>query len=255
MRTGRDRSRFYAAGWLATGVISAVAFVQWRAYVREVEQRAEEAERTREEAGRRHAVEERLHIARELHDSLTHSISVIKVQAGVAAHLARKKGEEPAAALLAIQEASSNASRELRATLDTLRRDDDANGAGLERMTALVEQARAAGLPVTVVVEGRARPLPPQVDQTAYRVIQEALTNVTRHAGEATATVCLRYRRGALTVRVTDDGDTSREPPVPGHGLIGMRERVTGLGGHLVAGPGPVRGFSVVAELPTNGRR
>jgi signal transduction histidine kinase len=243
----------YAAGWLATGVISAVAFVQWRAYVREVEQRADEAERTREEVGRRRAVEERLHIARELHDSLTHSISVIKVQAGVAAHLARKKGEEPAPALLAIQEASSNASRELRATLDTLRRDDDTNGAGLERMTALVEQARAAGLPTTVTVEGRVRPVPPQVDRTAYRVIQEALTNITRHAGEATAAVSLRYRRGALTVRVADDGDTCREPPVPGHGLIGMRERVTRLGGHLEAGPGPIRGFSVVAELPTDG--
>lgn len=255
MQSDRSRSRFYAAGWLATGVISAVAFVQWRAYLREVVRRADEAERTREEVGRRHAVEERLHIARELHDSLTHSISVIKIQAGVAAHLARKKGEEPAAALVAIQEASGNASRELRATLDTLRRDDDPNGAGLEGMTALVERARASGLPTTVTVEGRSRPVPPQVDQAAYRIIQEALTNVTRHAGEATASVCLRYGRGTLTVRIVDDGDTSREPPVPGHGLIGMRERVTKLGGHLAVGPGPVRGFSVVAELPTDGRR
>jgi signal transduction histidine kinase len=255
VRTDRARSRFYAAGWLATGVISAVAFLQWRAYLREVEQRADEAERTREEAGRRRAVEERLHIARELHDSLTHSISVINVQAGVAAHLARKKGEEPPAALLAIQEASSNASRELRATLDTLRRDDDTNGVGLERLPALVEQARAAGLPTTVSIEGRVRPVPPQVDATAYRVVQEALTNATRHAGEASAAVRLRYRRRALIVRVDDDGETSREPPVPGHGLIGMRERVTRLGGRLTAGPGPLRGFSVVAELPTDGRR
>ena len=121
------------AGW-STACVCAVAFVLWRAHVREVEQRAEDAERTREEVARRRAVEERLRIARELHDSLTHSISVIKVQAGVAAHLARKSGEEPSAALLAIQEASTDAARELRSTLDVLRREDDGNGSGLDRL-------------------------------------------------------------------------------------------------------------------------
>jgi signal transduction histidine kinase len=251
MRTDLGWRRFYAAGWLATAGVSAIAFVLWRAHLREVEQRADDAERTREEVARRRAVEERLHIARELHDSLTHSISVINVQVGVAAHLARKRGEEPAAALLAIQEASTDAARELRSTLDTLRRDDDGGGAGLDRLPALVDRARSSGLPITVAVEGTARPLPSGVDQVAYRVVQESLTNASRHAGEATATVRLTYGTGLLTVQVDDDGSAPRTPPVPGHGLIGMRERVAAVGGRLRAGPGPVTGFSVVAELPT----
>lgn len=251
MRTDQGWQRFYAAGWLATAGVATVTFLLWRAHVREVEQRADEAERTREEVARRRAVEERLHIARELHDSLTHSISVINVQVGVAAHLARKRGEEPAAALLAIQEASTDAARELRSTLDTLRRDDDGGGVGLDRLSALVDRARTSGLPITVAVEGTARQLPADVDQTAYRVVQEALTNVSRHAGEATASVRLTYGPGLLTVQVDDDGSAPRKPPVPGHGLIGMRERVAALGGRLHAGPGPTSGFSVVAELPT----
>lgn len=230
--------------------ITALAFRGWRAYVREVENRAEEAERTREEVARRRAVEERLHIARELHDSLTHSISVIKVQAGVAAHLARKHGKEPSAALVAIQEASSDAIRELRSTLDVLRRDEDTNGSSLDRLPALVERARASGLVATVTVDGGSRVLPAEVDQTAYRVVQEALTNVSRHAGAATVSILLTYGSRTLTVRVDDDGRASRQPPVPGHGLIGMRERVTALGGQLRAEPGPTRGFSVFAELP-----
>ena len=121
MRTDRGWRRFYATGWLVSAGITAVAFLQWKAYVHEVEERADEAERTREAVARRRAVEERLRIARELHDSLTHSISVVKVQAGVAAHLARKRGEEVPPALLAIQEASTDAARELRSTLDVLR--------------------------------------------------------------------------------------------------------------------------------------
>ncbi|GAA4690972.1 Histidine kinase [Promicromonospora umidemergens] len=251
MRTDLGWRRFYAAGWLATAGVATVTFVLWRAHVREVEQRAEEAERTRDEVARRRAVEERLHIARELHDSLTHSISVINVQVGVAAHLTRKRGEEPAAALLAIQEASTDAARELRSTLDTLRRDDDGSGAGLDRLPALVDRARSSGLPITVTVEGTPRPLPPDVDQTAYRVVQEALTNVGRHAGAATARVWLRYGAGLLKVQVDDDGAAPQQPPVPGHGLIGMRERVAALGGNLRTGPRETAGFSVVAELPT----
>src|SRR5919204_5856691 len=124
MRTDRGRRRFYAAGWLISAGVMAVTFRMWQLHIREVEQRAEEAERTRDEAARRKAVEERLRIARELHDSLTHSISVIQVQAGVAVHLARKRGEEVPPALLAIQEASGEAMRELRATLEVLRTDE-----------------------------------------------------------------------------------------------------------------------------------
>ncbi|CAM3506249.1 sensor histidine kinase [Isoptericola cucumis] len=255
MRTERGWRRFFAAGWLVSLGITAVAYLQWRAYVREVEQRAEDAERTRDEVARRRAVEERLRIARELHDSLTHSISVIKVQAGVAAHLARKQGEDPPPALLAIQEASTDAVRELRSTLDVLRRDGEANGNGLARLAALVERAEVAGVRATVTVTGERRPLPTDVDEAAYRVVQEALTNVGRHAGDAaTATVRVRYGAGELTVQVDDDGrGTASRRPEAGHGLTGMRERVTGLGGRLRAEPRPEGGFTVRAELPLAG--
>ena len=253
MRTDRGWRRFYATGWVVSAAVGMVAFVQWHAHVREVEKRAEEAERTRDEVARRRAMEERLRIARELHDSLTHSISVIKVQSGVAAHLARKNGQEPSAALLAIQEASGDAARELRSTLDVLRRDEDVVGSGLDRLPALVDRTRSSGLTTTLEVRGNVRPLPRDVDQTAYRVVQEALTNVTRHAGEASASVEITYGARILTIRVEDDGAGSGRPPVPGYGLIGMRERVTALGGRLRAEPGAARGFSVVADLPVDG--
>jgi signal transduction histidine kinase len=177
---------------------------------------------------------------------------VIKVQAGVAAHLARKNGEDPSAALLAIEEASSDAARELRSTLEVLRREDDVTGSGLDRLAALVERAQSSGLPTTVTVRGDVRALPADVDEAAYRVVQEALTNATRHAAGATAAVEIIYGGGSLTVRVDDDGSGSRQPPVPGFGLIGMRERVTALGGRLTVAPGATRGFSVCAELPVS---
>jgi signal transduction histidine kinase len=224
----------------------------WQLHVREVEQRAEEAERTRDEAGQRRAMEERLRIARELHDSLTHSISVIQVQAGVAVHLARKRGEDVAPALLAIQEAGADAGRELRATLGVLRSTEDSDGSGLCQLNSLVARAQAAGLPVTVTVTGEKRPLPPEVDQAAYRIVQEALTNVSRHAGRACASVDLRYTPETLTVQVDDDGQgtVARPSSSPGLGLVGMRERVSALGGRLQAGPRDDCGFQVRAELP-----
>ena len=173
---------------------------------REVEQRADEAERTRDETARRRAVDERLRIARELHDSLTHDISVIQVQAGVAIHLARKRGQEVSPALAAIQEASADAARELRATLSVLRREDGSDDSSLDQLPGLADRTRAAGLPVTVTVTGTERSLPPAVGQAAYRIVQEALTNVSRHAGPARALVSLRYAPGSLTVQVDDDG-------------------------------------------------
>ena len=222
-----------------------------------------------DEVARRRAVEERLRIARELHDSLTHSISVIQVQAGVAVHLSRKRGEEVPPALLAIQEAGTDATRELRATLDVLRTSEDGDGSGLGQLNSLVARAQAAGLPVTVTVTGAERPLPPAADQAAYRIVQEALTNVTRHAGHACATVHLHYTPEALTVQVDDDGQSAgtgsgsgtgagtgarasaaSRPPGPGLGLVGMRERVSALGGQLHAGPREYGGFRVRAELP-----
>jgi signal transduction histidine kinase len=262
MRTERGWRRFYAAGWLISAAGMAVAARMWQLHLREVEQRAEEAERTRDEVARRRAVEERLRIARELHDSLTHSISVIQVQAGVAVHLARKRGEDVPPALLAIQEAGADASRELRATLGVLRSQDhygreDCDGSGLGQLDSLVARARSAGLPVTVTVTGAQRPVPPDVDQAAYRIVQEALTNVSRHAGPAdgggqvSASVHLHYAQDALTVQIGDDGKGSgKKSAGPGLGLIGMRERVSALGGRLHAGPRDGGGFQVRAELP-----
>jgi len=235
----------------------AVTFGMWQLHLREVEQRAEEAERTKDEAARRRAVEERLRIARELHDSLTHSISVIQVQAGVAVHLARKRGEEVPPALLAIQEAGADASRELRATLQVLRSAEDGDSSGLCQLDSLVARARAAGLPVTVTVTGAMRPLPPEVDQAAYRIVQEALTNVSRHAGHARASVHLHYTPETVSIQVDDDGNgpvistgAGTRPSGPGLGLVGMRERVSALGGRLQAGPQDHGGFQVHAELP-----
>src|SRR5258705_1617854 len=130
MRTDRGGRRFYTAGWLISAGVMAVTFRMWQLHVREVEERAEVAERTKDEAARRRAMEERLRIARELHDSLTHSISVVQVQAGVAVHLARKRGEDVPPPLLAIQEAGTDAPRELRATLGGLRSEGGADGHG-----------------------------------------------------------------------------------------------------------------------------
>ncbi|WP_259401516.1 sensor histidine kinase [Microbispora sp. H13382] len=249
-------------GWFVAANVAGVVSRQRRAYLRQAEQRAIEAERTREEAALRRAGEERLRIARELHDSLTHSISIIKVQAGVAVHLARKRGEDLPPALLAIQDASADAMRELRATLEVLREPgaDDAPGtARADRIGELVERARSAGVPATLAVTGTPCALPPEVDLAAYRIVQEALTNVARHAGPASASVHVGYRPGALVVRVEDDGrglpDVPAGPERPGAagtgvGLTGMRERVSALGGRLQAGPGPEGGFTVHAELP-----
>jgi signal transduction histidine kinase len=230
-----------------------VTFRMWQLHVREVEQRAEEAVRTKDEAARRRAMEERLRIARELHDSLTHSISVIQVQTGVAVHLARKRGEDVSPALLAIQEAGADAVRELRATLGSLRSQEGGNGSGLKQLDSLVARARAAGLPVTVTVTGAERPLPPDVDPAAYRIVQEALTNVRRHAGQACASVQLHYSPESVSIQIDDNGNgsvTGTRQSGPGLGLAGMRERVSALGGGLQAEPRDGGGFQVRAELP-----
>jgi len=259
MFTDRGQRRFYAAGWVISAGVMAVAAYMWQLHVREVEQRAEEAVRTKDEAARRRAMEERLRIARDLHDSLTHSISVIQVQAGVAVHLAGKRGEQAPPSLLAIQEAATDAARELRTTLSVLRSEEDGEGSGLGQLNHLVGRARAAGLPVTVTVTGAERQLPADVDQAAYRIVQEALTNVSRHAGHACALVHLHYEPDALSVQVDDDGPGARagtdgRPAGPGLGLLGMRERVAALGGRLSAGPRDGGGFQVRAELPARAR-
>ncbi|MCX5117170.1 sensor histidine kinase [Micromonospora sp. NBC_00362] len=238
-------------GWFVAANVAGLVARQRRAYLEQVEQRAFEAERTREEMALRRAGEERLRIARDLHDSLTHSISVIKVQAGIAVHLARKHGEEPSATLLAIQEASGAAMRELRTTLDVLRAPTDGDRVGLARVDELAERTRAVGVPVQVTVTGQRGDLPDEVDQAGYRVIQEALTNVARHAGPATAHIQVEYAPAGLTVAVTDDGQASpAEPLTPGVGLRGMRERVSALGGTLRTAAHDDHGFTVRATFP-----
>ena len=176
------------------------------------------------------------------------------MQAGIAVHLARKQGDEPSPALLAIQEASGEAMRELRATLEVLRSPADADRIGLARVDELAERTRAAGVPVQVTVSGEPPELPDEVDQAGYRVVQEALTNVARHAGPATAEVRLDYSPALLTVSVTDDGQALAGGAVtPGVGLRGMRERVTGLGGTLHADCQDRGGFAVRATFPLGG--
>ncbi|MFF0740091.1 sensor histidine kinase [Streptomyces sp. NPDC004111] len=240
-------------GWFICAGVTGLIDKNWQAYLRQTEERAAEAERTREEAALRRASEERLRIARELHDSLTHSISIVKLQAGVAVHLAKKRGEDVPEALVAIQEASGEAMRELRATLEVLRTDVVPPGTGLDRLGELLERARAAGLAAAVTVTGRERRLPEAVDRAAYRIVQEALTNVARHAGRAKTSVQLTYGTDALEVRVENEGDTEVPPPVAGRGLAGMRERTAALGGTLRAGPRAGGGFAVLARLPLDG--
>lgn len=223
-----------------------------------MEERARHLAETREEEARRRVAEERLRIARDLHDSVAHSLASFSVQAGVGAHVLDDRPEDARAALLAIKRASGEALAELRATLGMLRSSEAAPReptAGIDRLPSLVESSRAAGLPVDVVIEGEARPLPPPVDAAAFRIVQESLTNVIRHAGAARATVAVRHGDGGVEIEVTDDGrgavaGNGRGNGNGGHGLAGMRERVAHLGGELFAGAGRSGGFRVRARLP-----
>ncbi|MEU0246962.1 histidine kinase [Streptomyces sp. NPDC006235] len=222
--------------------------------LRQAERRADEAERTREETARRRADEERLRIARELHDSLTHQISVIKVQADAAVHVAGRRGEEVSEALLAIREAGREAARELRVTLEALRDDDTTPPRGLDDVPDLVERAGRTGLKATLTIEGQRHEVPAAVGRTVYRIVQESLTNIARHADAGTASVRIDCRPDALALRIDDDGKaTPALAPTPGVGLQGMRERVTALGGRLRAEPRGEGGFTVQAELPLDG--
>lgn len=220
------------------------------------EQRARErAERAA--AARRRASEERLRIARELHDVLAHSISVINVQAGVGLALLDTDPEQARTALTTIKAASREALGEVRQVLDTLRAPGEAPRApapGLDRLPELVEQAAAAGLSVSVDRAPGGRALPPGADLAAFRIVQEALTNIVRHSGSRTARITLAWPPGALELSVADDGPaTGADAGGSAGGLVGMRERAAALGGTLEAGPRPDGGFLVTARLPLRG--
>ncbi|MFJ3082792.1 sensor histidine kinase [Streptomyces halstedii] len=212
------------------------------------------AREERAAAERRRADEERLRMARELHDVLAHSISVINVQAGVGLALLDSDPEQARTALTTIKSASKEALGEVRQVLESLRTPGDAPRApapGLDRLPELVEQAAGAGLTVTVTTDGDRTPLPPGTDLAAFRIVQEALTNVVRHSGSRTAQVRLAYRDGGLALRVEDEGPaTGDDAGGSGSGLIGVRERAAALGGTTSAGPRPGGGFLVRAELP-----
>ncbi|MEU8249704.1 histidine kinase [Nonomuraea sp. NPDC048916] len=239
------------SGWLVAAVVFGEVTRNRRAYLNEVEQRAIEAERTREEAALRRAGEERLWIAQELHDTLTHAISVINVQTSVALQLLERDPGLARTALRAVKESGHEAMHELRATLGVLRQAElDGQEAGLARLPRLVERAEAAGLPVKMVVIGDRRELPPEVDRAAYRIAQEAFTNVLRHAGPASITLTIAYAPEMITLRVEDDGNNDAGTAEHGMGLIGMRERAVAVGGSLVTGPRPEGGFAVQTELP-----
>jgi signal transduction histidine kinase len=232
-----------------------------RDYLAEVERRAVEAERTREEAARRHANEERIRLARDLHDITAHTIAVIAIQAGVASDaLDRLEGcpEPVREAVRAIRGSSRQAMAELKATVTALREGDAPRDPlpGLNQLDELVGMATSAGVRVALEVSGERRPLPPAVDLTAFRIVQESLTNVLRHARAGSATVRVRYGPEALQLEVDDDG-VGAAPPAAGrgggHGLAVMAERAAAVGGRLEAGPGAARGFRVGAWLPLDG--
>ncbi len=230
-----------------------------RARWAELQSRAERLEREREEEARRAVTEERLRIARELHDVIAHSMSVIAVQSAVGNHVIDTQPAEARQALAAIEATSRSALTEMRRLLGVLRQEGEPRGSlapapGLADLASLVGQVQDAGLQVWIKVDGQRGQVPPGVDLSAYRVIQEALTNVIKYAPASCANVTVSYRPDSVTVEVTDR--VLGAPRVPavrtgsGHGIIGMRERVAVFGGEFAAGPGPDGGFRVRACFP-----
>jgi signal transduction histidine kinase len=254
------------ATWLGNSLVLAAAWLlghfvhDRRVYAAQLEQRTAQLEEAREELARRAVAEERLRIARELHDVVAHSMSVIAVQSGVGAHVAATQPEEARKALAAIEATSRATLNELRRLLGVLREDGEPQGSlapvpGLASLDGLLGQMSEAGLAVRLRVEGARAQLPPGIDLSAYRIVQEALTNVLKHAGAARAEVVIGYGDQEITVEVTDDGRGAAaagaaDRPGTGHGLIGLRERVALFRGDLEAGPRPGGGFRVAARLP-----
>ncbi|MGW3180063.1 sensor histidine kinase [Kitasatospora sp. NPDC001119] len=236
-----------------------------RAHLAAIEERAERAERTREEEARRRVADERIRIARDLHDVVAHHIALANAQAAIAVHLMDNHPVQAREVLSHITDATGSALQELRATVGLLRRAEDRAplepAPGLDRLPELINTFERAGLPIRLSVEGEARPLSPGVDLTAFRIVQESLTNVAKHAHGADAEITLAYSGSRVAVSVANGRPTAtgrrRAVPLPQHppseggfGLIGMRERAGAVGGRLSADRRPDGGFLVTAELP-----
>ncbi|MFI5495792.1 sensor histidine kinase [Actinoplanes sp. NPDC051859] len=228
-------------------------------HVEQAEQRAALAEATRESEAMRRAMEERLRIARDLHDVVAHQISLINVQANAALHTRSADGAFEA--LEAIRTASKDALREVRTVLGVLRQVDQDDpvqpSPSLARLPELISRTEATGLPVRTTVEVPAEPLPAAVEMAAYRIVQEALTNAVRHASASSAEVDVRCIGNQLVVTVADDGEKPVDPDAlrDGNGLLGMAERAAAVGGELTAGPHPDGGFRVEARLPVTSEK
>lgn len=241
-------------GWLIASLTFGVLVRYYSLASQEAHLRVEEMQRAQEEMGLRRAGEERLRIARELHDSLVHAISVIKVQAGVAVHLADKRGEAVPETTTSIQAAANIASRELKQTLTMLR--DGQSERGIAQLPELVSLTEMTGLHVEVDVDERLHNsgrslLPATVDHTVYRIVQEALTNATRHSTGDRATVQISFSEPVLTVAVHDNGHVSDSVNLhDGSGLRGMMERVNALGGTMRTEKHAAGGFRLQARLP-----
>ncbi|WP_051186517.1 sensor histidine kinase [Nocardia tenerifensis] len=254
-----------AIGWVLVAAVAGEAARLQHAYLAAIVDRAERAERTRDEEARRQVTEERLRIARDLHDLLAHTVTVIQVQAGVAAHLLTERKAEPAtviAALDTISDACVDARAELAATVGVLRSpvaESRSPLPTLAQLSALAEPVEAAGASVEIRRTGRVRALAPTVELVGYRIVQEALTNVAKHSGASEARVELDYADDRLGIRVIDNGavevGTKDESGVTteGFGIVGMIERAEAIGGTVVA-TGTEDGFTVTAELPVVGR-
>jgi signal transduction histidine kinase len=222
--------------------------------IAEAAARAEAAERAREEEARAAVAEERARIARELHDVVGHAVSVMTVQASAARRLLKPEQEREREALMVVEQTGREALAEMRRLVGVLRRPEEAPALApqpsLEHVDRLVAQTREAGLPVKLRVEGQPVTLPAGVDLTAYRLVQEGLTNAVKHARADRAEVLVRYGDGDVEITVSDDGRGGGDGDGSGHGLVGMRERVSVYGGELEAGPRNGGGFVLRARLP-----
>ena len=223
-----------------------------RAYTHELEANAERREREHASEAARAVAEEQARIGRELHDVIAHSLSVIVVQAGAANDIFDSRPDRAREALQQIETTGRAALDELRRLLGTVRGADTefAPPPGLDRLDALVSQVRAAGLEIALSLDGTRRPLPTALDLSAYRIVQEALTNTLKHADASHAAIQLRFADDALDITIRDDGQGNGNSNGTGSGLIGMRERVLAYGGTLEAGPGQRGGFTVHATFP-----